>query len=127
MGLTILTKETGKLPKPSSVKVGPQDFAIEFRNPDKDGMLNDGNYGYTLDAGNLIVVANNISLSKQKITLLHEILHAARMVLDNNRPKRKAEFEEWEHYFIGIYENALLTIMRDNPELIDWLRIRANE
>lgn len=110
------------MPKPSSVKIGPQDFAIEFRNPDKDGMLNDGSYGYTLDAGNLIVVANNISLSKQKITLLHEILHAARMVLDNNRPKRKAEFEEWEHYFIGIYENALLIIMRDNPELMDWLK-----
>ena len=50
---------------PSKVKIGPQVFDIEFRNPQKDGMLNDGNVGYTLDAGNLIVISNDLSLSKQ--------------------------------------------------------------
>lgn len=110
------------MPKPSKVKIGSQVFDIEFRHTDKDGMLNDGAHGYTLDQGNLIVVASNISLSKQRVTLMHEVLHAARMVFDNNRPRKKADFEDWEHYFIGIYENALLMIINDNPELIDWLK-----
>jgi len=108
--------------KPSKVKIGPQTFKIEFRKTDNDGMLNDGSHGYTLDQGNLIVVASDISLSKQRVTLLHEVLHAARMVFDNNRPKRRADFEDWEHYFIGIYENAILMIINDNPELIDWIK-----
>lgn len=107
--------------KPSKVKIGPQIYEIEFHNTGRDGMLNDGSYGYTLDSGNMIVIADDISPSKQKITLLHEVLHAARMVFDNNRPTRKAEFEEWEHYFIGIYENALLLIMKDNVQLMKWL------
>lgn len=106
---------------PSKVKIGPQVFDIEFRNPQKDGMLNDGNAGYTLDAGNLIVVSNDLSLSKQQVTLLHEILHAMRMVFENGMPKKKAKYDEWEHFFIGVYENSILMLMRDNPELMEWL------
>lgn len=106
---------------PTSVRIGSQVFDIEFRHTDKDGMLNDGSYGYTLDTGNLIVIASNIGLSKQRVTLMHEILHAARMTFENLRPSRKSEFEEWEHYFIGIYENAMLMILKDNKDLIEWL------
>jgi len=106
---------------PSRVKIGPQVFDIEFRNPQKDGMLNDGNIGYTLDAGNLIVISNDLSLSKQQVTLLHEILHAMRMIFENGMPKKGAKYDEWEHYFIGVYENSILMLMRDNPELMEWL------
>jgi Mlc titration factor MtfA (ptsG expression regulator) len=84
-------------------------------------MLNDGSQGYTLDQGNLIVVANDIALSKQKVVVMHEILHAMRMIFENGLPEKDSEYEKWEHYFIGIYENALLMFMRDNPELLDWL------
>lgn len=106
----------------SSVKIGPQVFDVEFRSTREDGMLNDNSYGYTLDQGNLIVVASDISLSKQQVTLVHEILHSARMILEGaSKPKKKAEYEEWEHHFIGIYENAFIMIMQDNPELVKWL------
>ena len=106
--------------RPSQVRIGPQTFNIEFRDPSSDGMLNDGNIGYTLDQGNLIVIANNISLSKQQVTLMHEILHAMRMIFENGMPKKKASYEEWEHFFIGVYENAFLMMIRDNPELMEW-------
>lgn len=106
----------------SSVRIGPQVFDVEFRNTREDGMLNDNSYGYTLDQGNLIVVAADISLSKQQVTLVHEILHSARMILEGtSKPKKKAEYEEWEHHFISIYENAFIMIMQDNPELVKWL------
>jgi hypothetical protein len=107
---------------PTSVQIGPQTFKIEFRSPEKDGMLNDGTQGYTLDAGNLIVVSNGISVDKQQITLMHEILHAMRMVFENGLPEKKASMEKWEHFFIGVYENALLMFFRDNPELVEWLQ-----
>lgn len=108
--------------KPSKVRIGPQVFDIEFRDPKSDGMLNDGNIGYTLDQGNLIVVSSEISLSKQKVTLMHEILHAMRMIFENGMPGKKADYEEWEHYFIGVYENSLLMMIRDNLELMDWFK-----
>ena len=37
-------------------------------------------------------------------------------------PKKNADYDEWEHYFIGIYENAILMILDDNPELVEWLQ-----
>jgi hypothetical protein len=43
------------------------------------------------------------------------------MIFENGLPEKDSEYEKWEHYFIGIYENALLMFMRDNPELLDWL------
>ena len=109
--------------RPSTIKIGPQTFDIEFRDPNHDGMLNDGSHGYTLDAGNLIVVSTAISLSKQKITLFHEILHACRMVFESMTasPRKEGEYEDWEHYFIGIWETSLLMTLRDNPEIAEWL------
>lgn len=108
---------------PSQVKIGSQVFAIEFRHPREDGMLNESNYGYTLDQGNLIVVASDISESKQKVTVVHEILHAARMIFEGTTlPKPKADYEVWEHHFISIFENAFLMLLQDNPKLVDWLR-----
>ena len=106
---------------PSKVKIGPQTFSIEFRDPNQDGMLNDGTLGYTLDAGNLIVVSKDLPKTKQRVTLMHEILHACRMIFENGMPEKGAKYNEWEHFFIGVYENSLIMIMRDNPELMEWL------
>lgn len=108
--------------KINKIKIGPQDFTIEFRNPDQDGMLSDGTHGYTLDYGNLIVISRNLSPSKQRVVLVHEILHACRMVLEGDMPTKKKDYAAWEHYFIGIYENALLMLIRDNPDLVEWLK-----
>jgi Zn-dependent peptidase ImmA (M78 family) len=105
---------------PKQVKIGPQTFSIEFRSPSSDGMLGDGNLGYTLDQGNLIVISMDISLNKQQVTLMHEILHAMRMIFENGMPKKKASYDKWEHFFIGVYENAFLMMIRDNPELMEW-------
>jgi Mlc titration factor MtfA (ptsG expression regulator) len=110
-----------KDPRPTSVKIGPQIFQIQYRNINDDGMLNDGAHGYTLDLGNVIVVANDIAVSKQKIVVMHEILHAMRMTFENGMPDKEADYEKWEHFFIGVYENSMVMFMRDNPEIVDWL------
>jgi Zn-dependent peptidase ImmA (M78 family) len=105
-----------------SVKIGVQVFEIIERTQKEDGMLNEGSYGYTIDTQNVIVIDSNLHVSKKKVTIMHEVLHAARMVFDNSvKPKKSDDFEAWEHYFFGVWENSLIMVMRDNPELMQWL------
>lgn len=107
---------------PKSVKIGVQVFDIVEHTQKEDGMLNEGSYGYTLDTQNVIVIDSQLHISKKKVTVLHEILHAARMVFDNSiKPKKTDDFEAWEHYFIGIWENSLIMVFRENPELLEWI------
>jgi Zn-dependent peptidase ImmA (M78 family) len=107
---------------PKQVKVGLQTFKIVEKTNLDDGMLSDGSYGYTLENQNLIVIDKNIPKSKKQVTVLHEVLHACRMSLEGpTRPKKSDDYETWEHHFIGIYENAVLMVMRDNPTLLKWL------
>ena len=107
---------------PKSVKIGAQVFNIAERTKKQDSLLAESNYGYTRDDINLIVVDSTLHLTKKKVTLLHEVLHAARMVFELSvRPSDKASFDDWEHYFISIYEQSLITILKDNPELLKWL------
>lgn len=107
---------------PKQVKVGVQVFEIIERTQKQDGMLNDGSYGYTLDTQNMIVIDSQMHISKKKVTVMHEVLHAARMVFDNSvKPKKSDDFETWEHFFIGVWENSLIMVMRDNPDLVEWL------
>jgi hypothetical protein len=104
-----------------SVKIGPQKFEILERDPKQDGMLSDGAYGYTLDTSNLIVIDSTLGNGKQQVTLLHEILHAVRMNNDGMpRPSKEDEFDAWEHYFIAMYETGLLSVLKDNPKLVEF-------
>jgi hypothetical protein len=105
-----------------NIKIGAQNYAVEQRSKQNDGMLNDGSYGYTLDAGNIIILDKDIAISKKQVTLLHEILHAIRFNNDlMPKPKKKDDFEAWEHFFIGLYEGNLLAVLKDNPDLVEWL------
>jgi hypothetical protein len=43
------------------------------------------------------------------------------MVFSSLKPRKSDDFETWEHYFIGVYEETLLIVLRDNPELLEYL------
>jgi len=107
---------------PSKVIVGTQVFQVVLRTRQNDGMLNDNTFGYTLNTENLIVIDASLAVSRQKTTLFHEVLHAVRMVFDTSiKPKKTDDFEVWEHYFIGLYEEGLLLVLRNNPDLMKYL------
>jgi hypothetical protein len=107
---------------PSTVKIGAQVFTITMRSRDEDGMLNDNTLGYTLELQNLIVVDKQLPVSKKRLTLLHELMHAMGFVFDTSvKPSKKDDFDTWEHYFIGIWEEPLLMLLRDNPALVAYL------
>ena len=107
---------------PSSVRVGPQVFTILERTRKEDSLLNEGNYGYTLDQFNRIVIDKDMDPTKKKSTVLHELMHACRMVWESPiKPKSDDEFGVWEHFFIGVWESSMLMLLKDNSDLVEWL------
>lgn len=107
---------------PKKIKIGPQSWTVVERERATDGLLDDGSYGYTLPNANLIVLDANIPHSKKRSVMLHEILHAVRLQYDpTQKPSREADLDEWEHFFIGVWDNGLLGVLRDNPKLVEWL------
>jgi hypothetical protein len=112
---------------PKKVKIGGQIFKIEERTIKSDGTLNDNSYGYTIDQGNLIVIDANIAFTKKQQTLLHEIIHVITMVYSGQvQPKPKDDYDVWEHHFIGIWEAPMLSFIKDNPDIIEWLQLEED-
>ena len=107
---------------PTSVRVGPQVFTITEATRKQDSLLNEGNYGYTLDQFNRIVIDKDMDKSKKQIIVMHELLHACWMVFETSvKPKDDSSFDVWEHYFIGIWESSIVLLFKDNPDLKEWM------
>lgn len=115
-------KEVEMVDVPKKVTIGAQVFDIVQRSSKEDGMLNDGNYGYTLDGQNTIVLDVDLHETKKRVVLIHELLHASRMVFEpSTKPSEKDDYDTWEHHFINIFENSVVMILQDNPRLVEWL------
>jgi Zn-dependent peptidase ImmA (M78 family) len=124
-----MTTKNIKYPKlPSKIKIGAQDWAIVERSRDDDGMINDDSYGYTLQKSNFIVIDKNCPPSRKRQTLFHELFHAVRF--SNGASGIKPDMENiqsddviytWEHYFIAMYEDTMLSVLRDNPSVTAYL------
>ena len=107
---------------PVAIKIGTQDWTVVEHTSKEDGMLYEDNYGYTLERRNMIVIDKDASDTRKKQVLLHEILHAIRFTFfTGNKMSSKLNFEDTEHYFIGMYEETLLMVLKDNPQLIEYL------
>ncbi len=105
---------------PSSVRIGSQvwDVSEQKRKHSSD----DGHYGFTNPKDNTIVIDSDLPLSMKRTTLVHELLHAIKVTFGGSfQPAKSTEFIEWEHYFIGLYEEPITMIIRDNPELMEFL------
>lgn len=121
--------KTTKYPKmPTKVKIGAQDWTIVERSRDDDGTINDDSYGYTLQKSNFIVIDKNCPPSRKRQTLFHELFHAVRF--SNGSSGIKPDMENiqaedviytWEHYFIAMYEDTMLSVLRENPAIVDYL------
>lgn len=113
---------------PKKIKIGAQVWDIIERSRVNDGMIHDDAYGYTLQKTNTIVLDKDCPISRKRQTLLHELLHAIRYSSGNSGIKPNMEdvlphdvIITWEHYFIGMYEDTLLAVLRDNPMLVKFL------
>lgn len=113
---------------PKKIKIGAQVWDVIERTRATDGMINDDAYGYTLQKTNTIVLDKDCPISRKRQTLLHELFHAIRYSSGNSGIKPNMDdvlpgevIVTWEHYFIGMYEDAFLAVLRENPTLVKFL------
>jgi hypothetical protein len=58
----------------------------------------------------------------KRVTLFHELLHAIKITFGGSfQPGKATSFDEFEHYFIGLYEEPVILMLQDNPELVEFL------
>jgi hypothetical protein len=112
---------------PKKIKVGTQAWTVIERSRSDDASLA-SSYGYTIEKTNIIVLDRDCPTSRKRQTLFHELFHAVRFSSGNTRLKPSIEdvpsddiIEIWEHYFIGMYEDGMLAVLRDNPTLANYL------
>jgi hypothetical protein len=105
---------------PKQIKIGSQLFKVVTRDPANDGMLQEA-VGYSLDDQNLIVLSNRLNDTKKKQTLVHEILHCLKFVFYAGHHPVNKDLDTWEHFFINLYEEPLLMVLIDNPQLVKYL------
>lgn len=116
-----------KYPKmPTKVKIGTQNWTVIERSSNMDDALSSSAYGYTLVRSSTIIIDADATPSRKRQTLLHELLHAIRYSMGNSTIPATSDDESkttdaWEHYFIGIYEEGVLAILRDNPLVTAYL------
>ena len=107
---------------PTKIKVGSQIWDVVEKPRKGDLSLSEDSFGYTLARENLIILDSSMSNSRKRQTLLHEILHAIKFSFGSPvTPKKTDEAEIWEHYYIAMYEEGLLLVLRDNPGLLAYL------
>jgi hypothetical protein len=105
---------------PSSIKIGSQFWTVSEQK--RKHSADPDHYGFTNDKDLSIVIDAEMPDSLKRTTLLHEILHAIRFTFGGSFAGLKgASFTDLEHYFIGLYEEPLMTLLRENPELSDYL------
>jgi hypothetical protein len=126
MGKTTPIKKP--LPVPTKIKVGAQDWTVIERDRADDGYIAEDSYGYTLHKTNVIILDKHCPPSRKRQTLFHELFHAIRF--SNGSSGIKPDMENilpdeviptWEHYFIAMYEDTMLSILRENPKLTEYL------
>ena len=83
---------------PKSIKIGTQIWEVSEQKRKHNSDFHEGTYGYTIDKDNTIVLDVEMPSSRKRTTLLHELLHA-----------------------IGLYEEPLITVLQENPELTNFL------
>lgn len=105
---------------PSEVKIGSQIWTITAQRR-KHSAAPD-HYGWTGDKDLSIVIDSEMPLSLQRTTLFHELLHAVRFTFGGSfNPGKNLPYDELEHYFIGLYEEPVVAMLRENPELVAFL------
>lgn len=106
---------------PNVVKIGYQEYKLVELSVQDDPLLADNTHGYTQDQRNIIVIDKDLPETKKKVVVFHELLHACRFIFQGDPPSKKADFEEWEHHFIGLWENTIPMVLKENKELREWL------
>lgn len=102
---------------PQKVKIGPTTYTLSFMSKDQ---ADAGVYGRTDPKADTIVINPSLCLGEQQTTVLHEVLHA--IFLTSNLTHVLDLDEKKEEQVIRMLEPFLLSLIRDNPKLMEYLK-----
>lgn len=108
--------------KPKALKVGPHWFKVWWNN---EACTNADVAGAMMEQASVILVDPNISKTQQRETLLHECLHAmwSQTWMDKIFPDEDQDGDG--ERIIHTLAPVLLSFLRDNPEVVEFLRREA--
>lgn len=104
---------------PKHIKVGPYRYKVTWdakgMEPFQDHSPNA--YGFSDHRQSRIAIAPNQSESSKRDTLLHEVLHCVTFVMGMGKTIEEMPEEE----LVLRLSPQLLSVLRDNPELLSYL------
>lgn len=105
---------------PTEVRIGSQVWFVTEQK--RKHQADPNHFGFTTMKDNTIVIDAELTASMKRTTLFHELLHAVRITFGGSfQPGKNTAFDEWEHFFIGLYEEPVIMLLRDNPVLLAYL------
>ena len=115
-----------KIDAPEYVDIGPHRFSVSYAQADMDRIRVEHEsscVGRMLRDLTRIVIDPAMSVSQQRGTLIHELLHA---IVSNHGGWFSTKAEPMsEERAILLLEGGLLDLLRRNPRLIAWLTSEA--
>lgn len=106
---------------PRTIKFGHRTITVKLADHGRDQYLADSS-GYAVFESDTIVLRRTLSNGLARATLLHELLH---ILIEASSPSdQPPTIDEAEHWFIGVLENPLITVLQDNPDLVEYLMRR---
>lgn len=113
---------------PSSVKIGPIDWAVvvdavEWMKAENEKRVSTDAYGYTEYLSGKLYLNPEQQPQIQRMTLLHEILHAAAETVMGcpDWANLGEDVASREEAVIRAWESPILCVLRDNPDLVAYL------
>lgn len=113
---------------PSKVKILNHTWTIVEESLEPEDGSDYPNYGKCERFDQVITINKDMTVDNKRVTLLHELLHACRY--SNGNPGLLPDFTDvpkeeiiltWEHMLLGLYEEPFLSILRNNPKVVEYL------
>ena len=111
---------------PKTIKISHYNYSIIETN---DEEILDGNWGLIDYGQEVIYIRKELTHANKQTCLLHEILHGVFHMNRNNVmlfPSVKKE-KDLEHHFIFGVEETLMSVIKDNPKVMEYLQSKGDK
>ena len=123
-------KDANEVPangRPTKVKVGYRTIKIKYVRPDfiMDDMTDC--FGEFRSREGVILIQDSLVGQERCNTTWHEILHSVVYIFSLNQANGPLKEDDAEELVVNTVSNGFMCVYRDNPWLLDMLKIHLND
>lgn len=113
-------------PMPKTVKIGAAVYTFDNSEENWHSRVINGHvtidtWGETDHKLNQVHIRAGQSLSQEQHTVIHEVLHLIWFYSLSDSVMGQVPHEDKEEYMVGALEPFMLMVLRDNPDLLEYL------